>query len=468
MDITVLKSNKGHNKLIIDGYDYHLQSKSKKNLYRWCCAKRKELLCKATVTTDFINGLHAPKNGPSIHNHDPSAFKKHVTQANNVLKEMSSSSSLQPCQIIREAVISCQPNCRVYLPSKRAQKEKIGRIRRTHESYNEPNSLDTIKIPEEILFLEDELFVLSEKRFNDEMIIILGTTTSLTALAKAECWLMDGTFYIVPSIMRQLFSIHGKVGDQIVPLVFCLMSSKSKNSYSEFFYELHKLAVERNISLAPKIIITDFEKSISSAARSYFPSATFKGCLFHFGQIIWRRTQKEGLAVEYGNNENLNLQIRMLKSLSFIPHAEIPKYYSELSSTFQNESLQNLGFWFKKNYISGESKQMKPKYDPAFWSVVDLVKENYPRTQNSVEAWHRRLKVVVGKKHSGLYAIIKEMGKEMILVKTTLEKISSGEIISPKKSHIQKYKKIKRLMKKREEIGLIEYLKSIAYYITLC
>lgn len=118
--------------------------------------------------------------------------------------------------------------------------------------------------------------------------------------------------------MRQLFSIHGLLGNEIVPLVFCIMSSKSKAAYKEMFYELCKVACEFKISLNPRRFVSDFGKASVSGAKDFFPDAAFKGCLFHFGQIIWRRVQSEGCATKYGLSEDF--------SLAFVPPEEVLNY----------------------------------------------------------------------------------------------------------------------------------------------
>ncbi|POG62753.1 hypothetical protein GLOIN_2v1810198 [Rhizophagus irregularis DAOM 181602=DAOM 197198] len=62
---------------------------------------------------------------------------------------------------------------------------------------------------------------------------------------------MDGTFKTVPTIFKQLYTIHGSVGDsensKIMPLVFSLMSSKSEEYYRALFQNLINLVM--NITL---------------------------------------------------------------------------------------------------------------------------------------------------------------------------------------------------------------------------
>lgn len=60
----------------------------------------------------------------------------------------------------------------------------------------------------------------------------------------------------------------------------------------------------------------------------------YKGFLFHFGQIIWRKVQAEGCASKYGSNEDFSLQICMLKSLAFVSTEEAVSYYNDLKLLF--------------------------------------------------------------------------------------------------------------------------------------
>jgi hypothetical protein len=45
--------------------------------------------------------------------------------------------------------------------------------------------------------------------------------------------------------------------------------------------------------------ITDYEKGLMNAVKDVFHNAEFNGCLFHFGQDIWRRINTSGLVKTY-------------------------------------------------------------------------------------------------------------------------------------------------------------------------
>ncbi len=58
----------------------------------------------------------------------------------------------------------------------------------------------------------------------------------------------------------------------------------------------------------------------------------------------------------------------------------------------------------------------------------------FPRTQNKVEAWHRRWKTLIGRSHVGIFTIVmvKQIRKERNEVDMEIEKSIRGEPV-PKK-----------------------------------
>ncbi|KHJ43401.1 hypothetical protein D918_06636 [Trichuris suis] len=67
-------------------------------------------------------------------------------------------------------------------------------------------------------------------------------------------------------------------------------------------------------------------------------------------------------------------------------------------------------------------------FSPSMWSVYESMREGYPRTQNSVEACHRRWETVVGKAHMSVYRLVEEFRKEQQCVDTECERILRGEL----------------------------------------
>lgn len=60
-------------------------------------------------------------------------------------------------------------------------------------------------------------------------------------------------------------------------------------------------------------------------------------------------------------------------------------------------------------------------FPPTLWSVHQNNELHFPRTQNNVEAWHRRWNSLLSNKRYGLYTTIDYMKKEQFSVNHTIE-----------------------------------------------
>ena len=146
------------------------------------------------------------------------------------------------------------------------------------------------------------------------------------------------------------------------------------------------------------LIITDFEQAAIKAARVEFPNSNNKGCFFHFCQNLWRKIQSEGLANEYGNNEDFSIKLRQITALAFLPPSEIPAAFDQVKLLLP-QNAAGIVQYFEKNYVYGRRRTLRgestttrlaPLFPLELWSVYELVELEYPRTQNIVEGWHNR------------------------------------------------------------------------------
>lgn len=359
-----------------------------------------------------------------------------------------------------------------------AQRQVIKRAR-LNNSCAEPRFLLEFDIPECFRTVENQQFLIADEIFNEERIIIFGTIDHIRLMANSEMWLMDGTFSVVPNIMRQLFTIHAVVGHEnnkrTLPLVYCLMSKKTAEIYDRLFCILCEFATANNIILNPRFILSDFEKAAVYASSVYFPNTKNKACFFHFSQIIWRRIQSEGLAIKYGNDTKFNFEMRQLLALAFIPTAKIPEYFSALKSTLCEDGIR-IATWFEYGYVLGRPKlksnstiieRGQPSYKPQFWAVEDQIEFNLPRTQNSLEAWHNRLQSLVGRHHTGMFDLIKHLQQEEITVQTTIQNLIAGEGPSIRKEYVEKEKRIRQILSEIDRRNPLDTLKGLAYNLSM-
>ena len=151
-------------------------------------------------------------------------------------------------------------------------------------------------------------------RFN-----IFTTTRNLDELEFSAKWALDVTFAVCASLFYQLNTMHGIIKDTTVPLVYCLMRSKTKEKYEELFAALKNL----NAMLDPYEVAIDFQIAAIEAQKSSFPNANIKGCFFHFGQAIWLKIQSVGLAKEYQQDTDVRIILKSSVAIALIPEEDI-------------------------------------------------------------------------------------------------------------------------------------------------
>ena len=86
--------------------------------------------------------------------------------------------------------------------------------------------------------------------------------------------------------------------------------------------------------------------------------------------------------------------------------------------------------YFEKNYIGelvGNSRttRLAPKYPKEMWNLNERVLNSLPRTNNSIEAWHKQFELSCGK-HPGVFKLIQCFREEQKLTELKLSKIKSG------------------------------------------
>ena len=198
-------------------------------------------------------------------------------------------------------------------------------------------------------------------------------------------------------------------------------------------------------------------------------------CFFHLGQCFWRKVQGSGLASQYGNDEEFSLLLRHICALAFLPPDEITKAFDILKQHLPQQT-KDVADWFQNNYIHGRIRRhlrdgtvvrASPLFPPTVWTVYDSIKQGIPRTQNVVEAWHRRWECLIGRAHVGFYRLITEFQKEQQQVNIQAECILRGEpTTKPKKSLIDRENRIMTLIKSHGTGTVMEYLRGIAHNLS--
>ena len=474
----IVSSIRGQDKINVHGY-LMVKDKNRDDSYYWCCEKRNALECGGRAVTKLVEGQHYLQK-VTDHNHAAEASRVGVINAVNSLKERAKETNELPVQVIQTVITSNTSEVYPYLPSRNALHQSINRVRNS-ELPVEPDSLDDLIIPEDLTKTLDgtDDFLIKDSAMDQDRILLFTTITNVRYLAQSSFWIMDGTFKAVPTIFKQLYTIHGRVGgnenSQILPLVYALTSRKSERCYRRLFQDLVDFGDEHDIHLRPQFILTDFEQAAINAAHAEFQGVQNKGCFFHLSQSVYRKVQASGLSIRYGTDENFSLLIRQIPALAFLSPDDIPAAFDELKSHMPVEANEIVR-WFEDNYVHGRIRRLlrdgtevraQPLFSPDFWSVVDNIDYAFPRTQNSVEAWHRRWGALVGLVHLGVFKIIKEMQKEQHRVQLDIGSILRGAPRpSPRRQTIIHETRIQTVFNDRDNRSLMDFLRGIAHNIS--
>ena len=109
--------------------------------------------------------------------------------------------------------------------------------------------------------------------------------------------------------------------------------------YSEVFRALKDKANTLDIILSPSLFSCDFERGLISSIRLEFPTASIRGCYFHFCQAVYRRVQTLGLSQLYIHDQESRLYIRKLLAIAFVPIDLIPQTFQNLKYTGPSVSV---------------------------------------------------------------------------------------------------------------------------------
>ncbi|CAF1076003.1 unnamed protein product [Rotaria sordida] len=396
------------------------------------------------------------------------------------MKELAQISNDQPAQIISNIIATTSREIQPCLPRKDALRQQIKRAKRVCNEEAEPKTLDDFTLPDAYSITLSGMHFAKDITDGTERILLFTTSEKLKWLQEAKFWIMDGTFKTVPTLFRQLYSIHapagGNVNFRIVPLVYALMSSKSEELYQRLFQELNELADENELELKPDFMLTDFEKGSINAVKLEYSSAQSKGCHFHLGQSVYRQIQAAGLTTKYGTDQNFSLLIRHIPALAFLSPLEIPDAFDELKVILPSDA-EPIIQWFENNYVYGRVKRIlrngrvqrhNPLYSPEMWSVFDNMEFAFPRTQNKVEAWHRRWETLIARAHVSIFTMIKQIQKEQNEVEMEIEQSMRGEPAPKKRKEDENREaRIQNVIADRGNRSTIDFLRGIAHNLSL-
>ena len=115
-------------------------------------------------------------------------------------------------------------------------------------------------------------------------------------------------------------------------------------------------------------------------------------------------------------------------------------YYEELIDSLSDELVDDLSdslHYFEKTWIGLEhhGRRRRPLFPIELWNVRDRVERTLPRTNNSVEGWHRAFDIRINTTHPSVSKLIRKIIMEQSDSEVTLEKVRSGHQLPQSKNY---------------------------------
>ncbi|CAF3062688.1 unnamed protein product [Rotaria socialis] len=414
--IKKFKTEKGKDMLSYEGYIYTLERKTDvKLIFRY---QRRD--CKGRCHTNPT--MDAILSGPTEHCHAPTPDLVPVFELKSKIKARAAETEEFPSTILHSVMRSFPLDAAGQLPQGDTLLRTIRRQRPAPSTNNDNQLPDNLKQTD-----RGENFVLHE----DEKLIIFTTGTNLSVLKTCKHWFVDGTFKVCPEDFYQMFTLHGLYKSQVIPLVYGLLVGKKTTDYDHFF---RRIMDEDDFD--SETILSDFEAATIKSINSLFPNIVHKGCLFHFGQCIWRQIQSHGLQKKYQEDKSFHLDIKKLIALAFVPVLDVIKAFDLIVDDFDDDADDFLGY-FEKTWI-GEPKKRgtgrkKPLFTIELWNVYDRIVANLPRSDNSIEGWHNAFAKRVAIVHPSVSKLTEKVRREQSKFELDIAQIRQGQEPKPKK-----------------------------------
>ncbi|CAN7988539.1 unnamed protein product, partial [Ixodes pacificus] len=251
-------------------------------------------------------------------------------------------------------------------------------LMKTWEARNSPGLTDTLLLHQETV----------------PQMVVLASPLDIEALHGSYHWVCDGTFEYCPPSFCQLYTIHGFVRGEAVPLVAALLPNKTSATYDKLFAVIRDALTRRFGSVgALQVAHFDFEEAAITSCKQQFRGVTTKGCLFHFGQCLTRKIASLGLQSLYRDPVNTAFKdwVRKVVGLALLPPPLVlPHWHNHLKSRQPvtgdirlDRGLVDFGLYLGSQWLCSPTQVEQWNY----YSDRDNL-----RTTNHAEGWHSSLR----------------------------------------------------------------------------
>ena len=210
------------------------------------------------------------------------------------------------------------------LPKKPSLLHTLQRVTQNSDAFGHPpNSID-FEIPQKF----KEVLLYDSGIEDLERFLLFGDQELIAGLSRADIWLADGTFKVMPYIFFQLYTIHFHFREGRNPAaIYALLCNKNRNTYRRMLD-----AVRQTVPGAePKQILLDFEIAAMNEFCNAYPNTEIKGCFFYLSQRVYRKAHELGMKAEMESNQELVTLILCLPALALVLIDSVEESFDSLA-----------------------------------------------------------------------------------------------------------------------------------------
>ena len=428
-------SSKAKSDLLLDseGYSYTVRRVNKKST-RWACTHRPKVQPCTSIVVQV--GSAYTQTEPHCHVGVEDLIEKKVFRQ-KVLTKAVETKHESACAIVEAQVLEERGAGKHFLPVVLNEVRAINRARMRLRP-PEPDTLlcgfnfEYVGVPE--TFLLKDIKLLSTEGEVIARHMIFATQQQIDVLRQCKTWYVDGTFQTVRKPFYQLFSIHAFLkyeGSAVqVPLVFIIMSRRSKADYNDVFLTIKELVgPDRQLDS----ICLDYEAAVWRSLQEVFRGVDLFGCHYHFCHAVFRHVQSIGLSSSYMQHGPVRDLIKKVMALPFLPPNQMVAEFEAIQEEVLKSKTAELVKTFIK-YVAGTW------FDSSIWSPRDIsVFNRLVRTNNDLEGYHRRLNTRANNKnHPPIYELFKLMYTEANWVAVKEASLAEGKLTVTRRKESRK------------------------------
>jgi hypothetical protein len=431
----------------------------------WRCELKNE--CKVRLHTTADNDRVLKQINQHSHGSDAAQLRAAIILTG--IKRRATETTEIPSVILNSALQGTSTAVQAKMPKKDAIRKVIQRSRNDNRAAPpQPANRASIIIPDayrmyEVAPDQMEEFLLWDSGEQDEnRIFLFGRQSNGDWSNQMERLYVDGTFRLAPALFSQIYVIMADRGGFVLPVLYALLPNKEGRTYLRMFEAIKDLWPHLN----PSSISIDFEQAAIGAVRAMFPNCAIHGCLFHLTKNMRKKLADEGLLRRYNMDPDFALVTRMIVALSFVPIEDLDVALEALGNEIM-EDLTPIINWFEDVYVGRQNHnrtRRRALFPPHMWSVYERTVNGEDRTNNYVEAAHRRLQAEFGMDHPNIWKFIDgiravQKGRDLVY-----EQFVRGDQPPVKRrKYVAADFRIRRIVESYRERNIIEYLRGISH-----